>query len=45
MFGTPTVRTIKANLGVLDAEMVNIIVHGHEPVLSEKVVELARSAK
>ncbi len=45
LFGTPTVRTIKANLGVLDAEMVNIIVHGHEPILSEKVVELARSAK
>ncbi len=43
LFGTPTVRTIKANLGVLDAEMVNIIVHGHEPVLSEKVVALARS--
>ena len=45
LFGVPEVRTIKANLGVLDKEMVNIIVHGHEPVLSEKVVELARSAK
>jgi carbon-monoxide dehydrogenase catalytic subunit len=45
LFGAPQRRTIKANLGVLDAEMVNIIVHGHEPVLSEKVLELARSAK
>ncbi|MDK2849208.1 MAG: anaerobic carbon-monoxide dehydrogenase catalytic subunit [Desulfuromonadales bacterium] len=43
LFGSPTVRTIKANLGVLDPEMVNVLVHGHEPVLSEKVVEWARS--
>ncbi|MEZ4599083.1 MAG: anaerobic carbon-monoxide dehydrogenase catalytic subunit [Syntrophotaleaceae bacterium] len=43
LFGSPTVRTIKANLGVLDPDMVNVLVHGHEPVLSEKVVEWARS--
>jgi anaerobic carbon-monoxide dehydrogenase catalytic subunit len=36
LFGSPTVRTIKANLGVLEAGMVNVLVHGHEPVLSEK---------
>jgi carbon-monoxide dehydrogenase catalytic subunit len=45
LFGSPTVRTIKANLGVLDPEMVNVLVHGHEPVLSEKVVEWARSTE
>jgi carbon-monoxide dehydrogenase catalytic subunit len=45
LFGSPTIKTIKANLGVLDAEMVNIIVHGHEPILSEKIVELARSGQ
>lgn len=43
LFGSPQVRTIKANLGVLDQTMVNLLVHGHEPVLSEKVVEWARS--
>ncbi|NOY13779.1 MAG: anaerobic carbon-monoxide dehydrogenase catalytic subunit [Deltaproteobacteria bacterium] len=43
LFGTPTIKTVRANLGVLDAERVNIIVHGHEPSLSEKVVELALS--
>lgn len=45
LFGSPEVRTIKANLGVLDASMVNVLVHGHEPVLSEKVVEWARSSQ
>jgi carbon-monoxide dehydrogenase catalytic subunit len=43
LFGTPTMKTVKANLGVLDADYINIIVHGHEPILSEKVVELALS--
>ncbi len=43
LYGTPTVNTARANLGVLDAEWVNIIVHGHEPSLSEKVVEMALS--
>ena len=43
LYGTPTVNTAKANLGVIDAEWVNIIVHGHEPSLSEKVVETALS--
>ncbi|KAA0256872.1 anaerobic carbon-monoxide dehydrogenase catalytic subunit [Deferribacter autotrophicus] len=43
LFGTPTIKTVKANLGVLDAEYVNIIIHGHEPILSEKVVEIALS--
>ncbi|RMD59272.1 MAG: anaerobic carbon-monoxide dehydrogenase catalytic subunit [Nitrospirae bacterium] len=39
MFGTPKVRTVEANLGVLDREMVNIAMHGHDPVLSEKILE------
>ena len=52
MFGTPTPRDTEANLGVMDIEKVNIIVHGHDPSLSEMVVlyandpemvELARS--
>ena len=41
LFGTPQIRPAQANLGVLDAASVNLIVHGHEPVLSEKIVEIA----
>ena len=42
LLGTPSIRSIKANLGVLEEESVNVIVHGHEPVLSAKVVEMAQ---
>ena len=45
LLGTPTIKSVKANLGVLDAESVNVVVHGHEPILSAKVVEMARSAE
>ncbi len=38
LFGTPMPRDTEADLGVLDKEMVNIIVHGHDPALSEMVV-------
>jgi carbon-monoxide dehydrogenase catalytic subunit len=42
LLGTPTIKSIKANLGVLEAESVNVVVHGHEPVLSAKIVEMAQ---
>ena len=38
MFGVPTPVHSEVNLGVLDEKMVNIIVHGHEPLLSEMIV-------
>ncbi len=41
LFGTPRVKEVRANLGVIDPDYVNIIVHGHEPVLSEKIVDVA----
>ncbi|AEF82508.1 anaerobic carbon-monoxide dehydrogenase catalytic subunit [Leadbettera azotonutricia] len=41
LFGTPTVRTTEGNLGVLEKDMVNIVVHGHDPVFSEMVVTAA----
>ena len=44
MFGTPKPTKGPMNLGVLDAEQVNIVVHGHEPILSEMVVAASRSA-
>lgn len=42
VFGTPAPVATEANLGVLKEDYVNIIVHGHEPMLSEKIVEWAR---
>ena len=41
MFGTPKPVDTEANLGVMVAENVNIIVHGHDPSLSEKVCDWA----
>jgi carbon-monoxide dehydrogenase catalytic subunit len=41
LFGTPTVHATEGNLGVLEKDMVNIIVHGHDPAFSEMVVVAA----
>jgi carbon-monoxide dehydrogenase catalytic subunit len=41
LFGTPKINKSEANLGVLQEDKVNIILHGHEPVMAEKVVEAA----
>ena len=38
LFGTPVPVIGKANLGVLKEDEVNIVVHGHEPLLSEMIV-------
>jgi carbon-monoxide dehydrogenase catalytic subunit len=38
LFGTPAPLLGEANLGVLKEDMVNVIVHGHEPTLSQMVV-------
>ncbi len=43
LFGTPTPVVSEANMGVLEENMVNIALHGHNPVLSEMVVKAARS--
>ncbi len=43
LFGTPKPIKFSANLGVLKEDMVNIIVHGHNPILSMKIVEIAQS--
>ncbi len=41
MFGTPSPTFSEANLGVLEPNKVNIIIHGHEPLLSEMIVAAA----
>ena len=38
MFGTPYPTQGDINLGCLDEATVNVIVHGHEPLLSEMIV-------
>jgi len=38
LFGTPAPLLGQANLGVLKEDMVNVIVHGHEPTLSQMIV-------
>lgn len=38
LFGTPAPILGQANLGVLKNDMVNVVVHGHEPSLSEMIV-------
>ncbi len=45
LFGTPEPVRSQANLGVLKKDEVNIIAHGHEPVLSEMIVAAARDPK
>ena len=42
LFGTPKPLISQANLGVLKKDEVNIIVHGHEPTLSEMIVAASR---
>jgi len=42
LFGTPYPIQSEANLGVMKEDHVNIIIHGHEPVLSEMIVAVAQ---
>lgn len=41
LFGTPQPVRSAANLGVLSADKVNILIHGHEPLLAAMVIEAA----
>ncbi len=45
LFGTPKPVHTEANFGVIDPEMVNIAVHGHNPLLSEMIVRVSRDMK
>jgi carbon-monoxide dehydrogenase catalytic subunit len=45
LFGTPTPRMSQMNLGVLKADQVNIILHGHNPLLSEVIVAASQDAE
>ncbi|MBP7120736.1 MAG: anaerobic carbon-monoxide dehydrogenase catalytic subunit [Methanolinea sp.] len=41
LFGTPTPLRTRANLATLKKDMVNIVLHGHNPILSEMIVKSA----
>jgi carbon-monoxide dehydrogenase catalytic subunit len=38
LFGVPTPKMSQMNLGVLKTDQVNIVLHGHNPMLSEVIV-------
>jgi len=38
LFGTPTPVEVEVDMGVLKEDQVNIIVHGHEPILLEAMI-------
>ena len=41
LFGTPTPLRSQVNLGVLKEDEVNLVVHGHDPTLSEMIVAVS----
>ena len=41
LFGTPSPQQARMSLGIFKEDEVNFIVHGHEPLLAELIVELA----
>jgi carbon-monoxide dehydrogenase catalytic subunit len=43
MFGTPSPLQSEANIGIMKEDHVNVIVHGHEPVLSEMIVAASQT--
>lgn len=45
LFGTPNPLRAQANLGVLDKKKVNLIVHGHEPTLSDIIAVVSQDEK
>lgn len=45
IFGIPTPRESEVNLGVLKHDEVNIILHGHNPVVSEMIFNAAQNPR
>ena len=45
LFRGPHWASSRANLGVLDPKAVNLVVHGHEPTLSEMIVAAAQDVE
>ena len=45
LFGTPSPRPTGFNVGVLKEDTVNIVVHGHNPVVSEMILHACEDPK
>lgn len=45
LFGTPYPLQSEANLGIMKEDHVNIIIHGHEPILSEMIVAASQTSE
>ena len=45
LFGTPKPTASQVNLGVLKEDQVNLVLHGHSPLVSEMVVRAAQDPK
>jgi carbon-monoxide dehydrogenase catalytic subunit len=43
LFGIPKSRPTSFNVGVLDEDQVNIMVHGHNPVVSEMILQACQA--
>ncbi|MGL4606773.1 MAG: anaerobic carbon-monoxide dehydrogenase catalytic subunit [Eubacteriaceae bacterium] len=43
LYGTPKSRASSSNLGCIDAESVNILIHGHDPNLAEMIVVASKN--
>lgn len=42
LFGTPEIKNSQVNMGVFKPDEVNIVLHGHNPILSEMIVSAAQ---
>ncbi|MFH0996054.1 MAG: anaerobic carbon-monoxide dehydrogenase catalytic subunit [Pseudomonadota bacterium] len=45
LFGTPSPKPTSVNAGVLKKDQVNIVVHGHNPVVSEMILTASQSSE
>jgi carbon-monoxide dehydrogenase catalytic subunit len=45
LFGTPSPKSTSVNAGVLKNDQVNIVVHGHNPVVSEMILMASQSSE
>lgn len=43
LLGTPSLTTSQADLGILDPETVNIVAHGHVPLVATAVIQASQS--
>ncbi|MFZ3384016.1 MAG: anaerobic carbon-monoxide dehydrogenase catalytic subunit [Candidatus Methanoperedens sp.] len=45
LFGTPKIFSSKIGFNVLEKDKVNVVIHGHVPLLSEKIIEFSEDPR